>query len=57
MWVVLFNLYTRLDRILNLQYFNEGNRLINQSMKTFGINKFKLDYLHNRHHRNGILTN
>jgi len=31
--------------------------LIIKVMKTFGINKFKLDILHNRHHRNGILTN
>jgi len=37
------NLYTRLRSYFKPSIFNEGNRLINQSMKTFGINKFKLD--------------
>jgi len=37
------NLYTRLRSYLKPSILNEGNRLINQSMKTFGIQNFKLD--------------
>jgi NADH-ubiquinone oxidoreductase chain 3 len=37
------NLYTRLRSYFKPSIINEGNRLINQSMKTFGIINFKLD--------------
>ena len=37
------NLYTRLRSYFKPSILNEGNRLINQSMKTFGIINFKLD--------------
>jgi len=37
------NLYTRLRSYFKPSIVNEGNRLINQSMKKFGIENFKLD--------------
>lgn len=37
------NLYTRLRSYFKPSILNEGNRLINQSMKRFGIINFKLD--------------
>ena len=37
------NLYTRLRSYFKPSTLNEGNRLINQNMKTFGIQNFKLD--------------
>nr|YP_010352171.1 hypothetical protein MYE56_mgp22 [Ganoderma lingzhi]UDY67668.1 hypothetical protein [Ganoderma lingzhi]UDY67702.1 hypothetical protein [Ganoderma lingzhi]UDY67737.1 hypothetical protein [Ganoderma lingzhi]UDY67774.1 hypothetical protein [Ganoderma lingzhi]UOL49711.1 hypothetical protein [Ganoderma lingzhi] len=37
------NLYTRLISYFKPSILNEGNRLINQSMKTFRIDNFKLD--------------
>ena len=37
------DLYTRLRSYLKPSILNEGNRLINQSMKIFGIDNFKLD--------------
>jgi NADH:ubiquinone oxidoreductase subunit 3 (subunit A) len=37
------NLYIRLRSYFKPSILNEGNRLINQSMKTFGIDNFKLD--------------
>jgi NADH-ubiquinone oxidoreductase chain 3 len=37
------NLYTRLRSYFKPSILNKGNRLINQSMKTFGIENFKLD--------------
>ena len=37
------DLYTRLRSYFKPSILNEGNRLINQSMKIFGIDNFKLD--------------
>jgi NADH-ubiquinone oxidoreductase chain 3 len=37
------NLYTRLRYYFKPSVLNEGNRLINQSMREFGIENFKLD--------------
>jgi GIY-YIG catalytic domain len=37
------NLYTRLRSYFKPSILNEGNRLINKNMKTFGIQNFKLD--------------
>ena len=37
------DLYTRIRQYFKPSVLNEGNRLINKNMKTYGIKNFKLD--------------